>query len=58
MKKDIFAEERKRYKIVNVDSHHGHRAVIMVKKNLGTNPRQTKTSKVSRVSFGGNSRRD
>lgn len=54
--KDIFQEERKRFKIVKVDSHHGHRAVIITRKRLGTNAEQAKSSKVSQTQFGGNLR--
>lgn len=52
MVKDIFEEERKRFKIVKVDSHHGHKAVIITRKRLGTNAEHAKSSKVSQGQFG------
>lgn len=59
MKKDIFEEERKLYRIEIIQSHHKGtgRAIIMTKKNLGTKLKINEKTMMSDTHNGGNLRR-
>lgn len=57
MTKDIFEEERKMYNITKINSHHGHRAVIIERKNLGTKSKTRKKTMLSDTQNGGSLRR-
>ncbi|GEM_PF-5752937 len=59
MIKDIFAEERKHYKIQEIVSHHGHgKTIIMIRKlsksDLGTKKGIDRKTMMSEAHFGGN----
>lgn len=58
MTKDIFAEERQRYKIQEIISHHGHgKTIIMIRKlsksDLGTKKGIERKTMMSEPNFGG-----
>lgn len=58
MTKDIFEEERKRYKISEIILHHGHgKTIIMIRKlsksDLGTKKGIDRKTMMSEPNFGG-----
>lgn len=57
MKKNILEEFEKEYNVIRINSHHGHRAIILSKKKLGTKSGNLKKTMLSDGNFGGKLRR-
>lgn len=57
LKKNILEEFEKEYHVIRINSHHGHRAIILSKKNLGTKSGNFKKTMMSDAKFGGKLRR-
>lgn len=57
LKKNILEEFEKEYHVIRINSHHGHRAIILSKKNLGTKSKNLKKTMMSDGQFGGKLRR-
>lgn len=58
LKKNILEEFEKDYNVIRINSHHGHRAIILSKKNLGTKTKNLKKTMMSDGQFGGKLRRE
>lgn len=57
MKKNLLEEYENDFYIYRINSHHGHRAIILSKKKLGTKSGISRSTKVSQAQFGGKLRR-